>query len=132
MWYNGASFVKRGFLPIMRRFLNRDQIKPLLIAVMLVGVAGLLIGLYRFIDASNQLQSNPAFLAQSGGSPPVNVGSQEEATALIAASIEMRRLQGQRNEAVIFIGAGVALTALGWLGLDFLRPRRKKKAEASA
>ncbi len=108
----------------MRQKLNSEQLRSFMLALMLIGVAALLFGAYRFVDAATRIQNNPAFLMQSSGQ---TVSPQDAGTAesLIAAGMEYRRLVGQRNEALIIGGAGVILLAVGWLGSDVLKSRHK-------
>jgi len=45
---------------------------------------------------------------------------------LMAADVEYRRLESQRDNALIVGGVGLALLAVGWIGSDFLRARCRR------
>lgn len=114
----------------MQRLLKNDNFKPLMLALIMLGIVALALGLYRFIDLSQQLQNNLAYQLQSGGGQSMNIQTQADAQMLIGASVQMQRLTGQRSEAVVLIGAGVALIALGWLGYDLARGWLRRQAPA--
>jgi hypothetical protein len=104
---------------------RRDTIRIMLMALILIGLLLAVIGVIQFVDAALRLQNNAAYQASIGGDP-LSLGSREQAQGLIAAGMEYRRLLAQRNNALIFGGAGLVVGALGWLAYDYLRSRERK------
>ncbi|MBZ0281875.1 MAG: hypothetical protein K8L97_14135 [Anaerolineae bacterium] len=112
----------------MLNIFNRERVKPITIALILIGLAALLFGGYRFVDAALQIQNNLAFqLEQSGGE--VSPQSDAEAQMLVSTGLEYRELLRRRNESLMVLGGGIVLLAVGWLGADVLNGRRKDKGE---
>jgi H+/Cl- antiporter ClcA len=107
---------------------TQERINAFIMALILIGVVLVTISVVRFVSASQQLDGNLAQQMQSG-EIPVNPETPEETQGLIASDIERRRLSGERNEALIMGGAGLGLLAVGWLGYDFARGRRKSRPE---
>jgi Ca2+/Na+ antiporter len=108
----------------MLRKINREQLRPFMMALIIVGIVALVFGAYRFVDAATRIQSNRAFQIQSSGQEvaPQDNGA---AQALIASGIEYHALVSQRNESLIIAGTGLVILSLGFLGNDLLRPREK-------
>lgn len=104
--------------------LNGEQIRPFMLAFIIVGIMALLFGGYRFVDSATRIQNNAAFQAKNGVQT-ISPENQAGAQVLFAAGAEYRDLLGERNEAIIFIGAGLVLLSLGWLGNDIIRSRHK-------
>jgi heme/copper-type cytochrome/quinol oxidase subunit 2 len=115
----------------MTQVLQRDGLRIVLMALVLIGIVLVLIGIFLFVDAALRLQNNPAYQASLGGEP-LALGSDAQAQGLIAAGMEYRRLLAQRNNALIIGGAGLVAGAFGWLGYDFVRGRRRRSQQSSA
>lgn len=115
----------------MRQLLSYEKLKPVFYALILIGLALLLVGFYRFISTSQAITANFAYRYHQQNT---TVQAIDEATArvLMSADLDLRDLELQRNEAVIVIGAGVVLTAFGWLLNDFFRSRHQKSLTAAA
>ncbi len=114
----------------MRQLLSYEKLKSVFYALILIGLALLVFGCYRFISTSQAVTANFAYRYHQQN---VAVQDIDEATArvLMSADLDLRDLERQRNEAVIWVGAGVALTALGWLINDLFRSRYKKALAAA-
>jgi hypothetical protein len=108
----------------MLRKINREQLRPFTMALIIVGIVALLFGAYRFVDAATRIQNNQAFQIQSSGQP-ISPQDNGEAQSLIASGIEYHALVGQRNESLVIGGVGLVLVSLGFLGTDLLRSREK-------
>ncbi|MCA0455707.1 MAG: hypothetical protein LCI00_17150 [Chloroflexi bacterium] len=115
----------------MRQLFSYEKVKPFFYAFILIGLALLVFGLYRFVTTSQAVTDNFAYRYHQQNTA---VQSIDEATArvLMSADLDLRDLERQRNEAVIVIGAGIILTAVGWLLNDFFRSRHQKFRAASA
>lgn len=116
---------------MLQRIIDHEWTKPFCMALMILGVGGLFIGFWAFVNASQQIESNPAYQIKQQASDQQAPVDQSAALGLMSADRELRELQAGRNQAVIVIGVGVILTALGWLGLDFIRSRRRALRTAS-
>lgn len=123
--------------------LSRDTFKPLMLAILLLGVGLLAFGLYRFVSNSQALDASLAQtaaleaslqqqIAASGGTPaPGDPAVDAAGRMLFSASMGQRQLAEDRMQGVIILGAGVVLTALGWLGYDLLRGKKQVETPAS-
>jgi hypothetical protein len=114
----------------MRYWLKAEQLKSVMIALLLLGIVTLLFGLYRFVSLSQAQTENPAYQVREQNSA-VPLQSQTDAQLLMSADLELRDIQRQRNESAVFIGAGVALLAAGWLGSDVLRSRARRASSTA-
>lgn len=117
---------------MLQRLIDHEWTKPFCMALMILGVGALFIGFWSFVNASQQIQSNPAYQIKQQSSDQQAPIDQSAALGLMSADRELRELQAGRNQAVVVIGGGVILTVLGWLGLDFIRSRRRALRTASA
>ncbi len=106
-------------------FLDKDWFRGLVFAFIIIGVVAGLYAAQQFIDASLRIQNNASYQAKSSETP-LELQSEAEAQMLMAADVEYRRLLTQRDNALIVGGVGLALLALGWIGNDFVRARRRK------
>lgn len=115
----------------MQQLSSYEKLKPVFYAVILVGLALLLIGFYRFISLSQAIPENFAYKYHQQNT---SVQQIDEATAriLMSADLDLRDLERQRNEAVIAVGTGVILTAAGWLANDMFRSRSQKRVALSS
>jgi hypothetical protein len=121
--------------------LNRDTFKPLMLAVLLVGIALLVFGLFRFAsnaqalqDSRNQTAELEATLRQQidangGQANPGDPATDAAGRMLFSASMGQRKLEGDMWQGAIIMGVGVIVLALGWLGYDMLRGKRKADSE---
>jgi hypothetical protein len=115
----------------MLKIFNREKLRPFLLALMIIGVLALALAAYRYLDAWTQLQNNQAYQFEVNGQT-ASPESEAMAQSLIAAGMEYRRLNLQRNEALMIGGSGLVLLALGWLGSDLLSGKRRKGEPDSA
>jgi len=106
-------------------FLNSDWFRGVIFALLIIGVLAALFAAAQFVDASLKMQNNASYQAKSSETP-LELQSQAAAQVLIAADVELRRLLEQRNNALIVGGVGLVSLALGWIGNDLLRSRRRK------
>jgi hypothetical protein len=111
----------------MQRIINHEWTKSVCLALMLLGVGALLFGFWIFLNNSQQIQDNLAYQVkqqQANSSETLQLQS-SEAQALFSADLKLRDLERNRSIAVVVIGGGVILTAVGWLANDFVRSRRR-------
>jgi hypothetical protein len=106
-------------------FLDKDWFRGIVFALIIIGVVAGLFAAQQFIDATLRMQNNASFIAKSSDTP-LELQSEAEAQMLMAADVEFRRLQLQRDNALFLGGLGLTLLALGWIGGDFTRARRRK------
>jgi hypothetical protein len=112
---------------LVARIFTQERINALIAALVLIGIALILVGVWRYVDAAQRLTGNQAQSIQTGDAS-FNIETPEQAQGLIAADVQRRRLEHQQNESLIMAGIGLASLALGWLGYDLVRTRRKAKA----
>ncbi len=108
------------------KHLNETNLKAFALAIILVGIGLALVGLYQYIDASQRLSTNVAQRVHDSGED-ISALSNDDARSLMASDLERRDLLAQQNRALIVLGVGLALGALGWLANDFLRSQLAKK-----
>src|SRR5688572_15107217 len=106
-------------------FLDKDWFRGIVFAFIIIGILAGLFAAQQFIDASLRIQNNTSYIAKSSETA-LELQSQAEAQMLMAADVEYRRLLLQRDNALIVGGLGLASLALGWIGNDFVRARRRK------
>lgn len=106
-------------------FLDKDWFRGIVFAFIIIGVVAALFAAQQFIDASLRIQNNASYIAKSSDTP-LELQSQAEAQMLMAADVEYRRLLLQRDNALMIGGVGLVSLALGWIGNDFVRARRRK------
>lgn len=116
------DYAKKQF-PLM---LEHEWFRGLVVACLMIGAAFTLYGIYQYINANLQIQSNPAYQREISGieTPPQD---QSEAQMFMAADVEYRRLRIQQSNSLVYGGIGLAVMALGWLGYDFSRTQRRKR-----
>lgn len=114
----------------LSRIFNRERVNALIMAFLLIAVVLIALGVIQFIDASLKLQGNLSQQMQSG-EITLDPQSAAEAQGIVAADIARRKLDRQRNTALVLAGAGLALGAVGWLGYDIARGRRSKARRQS-
>ena len=111
----------------MRHWLKAEQLRSVMIALIMLGLVALLFGLLRFVTLTQAQSENAAYkVRQQNGA--VQLQSQADAQMLMSADLDLHDIQRQRNESAVIIGAGVALLAAGWLGNDLIRGRTRRSA----
>ncbi|MBL8164592.1 MAG: hypothetical protein JNJ61_21560 [Anaerolineae bacterium] len=115
----------------MLKTFNREKLRPFALALMIIGVLALVLAAYRYVDAWTQLQNNQAYQVEVNAQT-VTPENEAMAQTLIAAGMEYRRLNLQRNEALMIGGGGLVLLALGWLGSDLISGKKRKAESNSA
>lgn len=91
-------------------------------------VVGLLLGLYGTVQAINfsiQLSNNIAQQFHDSGEE-LDIQSTAEGRGMMTADLERRELIRQRGQMLVFVGVGVVLIGIGWLGYDFRNSRREE------
>jgi hypothetical protein len=111
----------------LRAIFTQERINALLAALILIGIAAVLVGVWRYFDAAQRLRGNTAIEIQQGNAA-LDVNTPEQAQGLIAADLEKRHLEQQQNEALVVAGVGLGTLALGWIVGDAVRSRRRSKA----
>ncbi len=111
----------------MKAIFTQERINALITALILIGVALVLVGVWRYVDAAQRLQGNTALEIQQGNAA-LDVTTPEQAQGLIATDLEKRRLERQQNESLVAAGFGLGMLALGWIIGDAVRSRRRSKA----
>ena len=111
----------------MKTIFTQERINALLAALVLIGIALVLVGVWRYVDAAQRLQGNLALEVQQGDTE-FDVSTPEQAQGLMASDIQKRRLERQQNEALVAGGIGLGTLALGWILNDAVRSRRRTKA----
>lgn len=106
----------------MKHWFSRENLRPILLALMILGIVGVIFGFAQFIVMSRQMEGNMAYQIKASGQTinPDNA----QAQALMASDIELRAIELERSRAVVLLGVGVVLLSVGWLGNDFLRRRQ--------
>ncbi len=106
--------------------LENEWFRGFVVACLMIGAAFTLYGIYQYINANLQIQSNPAYQREISGieTPPQD---QSEAQMFMASDVEYRRLRIQQSNSLVYGGIGLAVMALGWLGYDFSRTQRRKR-----
>lgn len=110
----------------MKNLLQQDWIRSLMMALVIVGVLLAAFGVQQFVDASVQIEDNPAYQTQQR-QETVTLESEAQAQGLMAAGVAYQRLLAQRNRALMIGGVGLAVGALGWLGYDLIRSRQRRQ-----
>ncbi len=115
----------------MRNLTYTGVLDRLLFTAIVVGI--LLVGFsaFRYMDASKKLSVNTAAQIHEAGGE-VELESKAQAQGLMAADIERRRLVTEQYNMMVIGGVGLALLALGWLGYDIMRGRRRKEDSTEA
>jgi len=116
---------------ILRRLFTQERVNAFIMALILIGVVLIAMGAYQFLDAAQKLQSNTAHQILNAEAT-AEAQSLDAAQGLVASDMERRRLDRQHDQSLIMAGAGLALLAVGWLGYDYVRGRRKANATPAA
>jgi hypothetical protein len=120
-----------GSISLIAKIFTQERINALIAALVIIGVALLLVGVWRYVDATQRIASTEAPPIATGATG-LEVQTPEQAQGLIAAGMQKRRLEQQQNESLIMAGVGLALLASGWLSYDLVRARRKPQANAAS
>jgi hypothetical protein len=114
----------------MSHVMNKKFAPFVLLGIFLIGLGIGLYGAYQYVDAELKLKDNRAEqLIEAGGE--VEVNSTNEAFELYKTTVERDNLRDQRADALPFIGVGIAIIGVGWLGYEFLPALRKNRHEAT-
>lgn len=121
----------------MGKLLEQSWFRGFVSAVIVAGILITLVAVFQFVDANNQLQDN---IAHQTRGEEIQLDSEAQATSLMTADIERRKLESQKDDAMIIGGIGLVVIAVGWIFLDFSRGHARKQeaqqannnAEASA
>ncbi len=101
----------------------------LLAGMILLGFAIGGYGVYQYVDAELKLRDNEAEKLIDSGQK-VEIDSFNAGYELFKASVERDELREQRTDALPFMGVGMAVVAVGWLGYEFV-PILRKNRQAS-
>jgi hypothetical protein len=104
--------------------LEKEWFRGLVVALIMIGGALILYGVYQFVDASSRISNNVVYQREAAGT---EVQSPTDARMFMAAEVEYRSLRIQRSNSFSYGGVGLALMAAGWLGYDFARAHRRKR-----
>jgi len=111
----------------MGRVLEQEWFRSLMLALILLGVGFMLFAVVRYEVLSYQIGQNLAYQVMNEVAS-VETGTGNEAMGLIRAGQELREMTAQQNQSIIFLGAGMILVAVGWLGRDLAKARVKKQS----
>jgi hypothetical protein len=107
---------------LLKRILSPERINALFAALIIIGLALIIVSAWRYLDAAQRLASSEA--------PPIpedNTAAPEQAQGFVAAGVQRRRLERQQNESLMLGGIGLASLALGWLAHDMVQARRRAR-----
>jgi hypothetical protein len=96
---------------LIAKIFTHERINALIAALVLIGIALILVGIWRYVDAAQRLTTNQAQSIQAGDAS-FNIETPEQAQGLIAADVQRRRLEQQQNESLVLAGVGLAVLAL--------------------
>lgn len=115
---------------MIQRIFTQERVNAVIAALVLIGIALMIVSVWRYIDAAQQLEGN---LSQqvANGALPLDVQTPDQADVLMIADVQRRRLEQQQNESLITAGIGLGSLAIGWLGYDIVRGRRRKSPPTS-
>ncbi|MBI5928752.1 MAG: hypothetical protein HY862_05550 [Chloroflexi bacterium] len=99
----------------------------ILAGIILFGFAVGGYGVYRYVDAELKLRDNEAEKLISSGKQ-VEVDSFNMGYELFKSSLERDELRKQRADALPFMGVGMVVIAVGWLGYEIF-PKKNQKAD---
>ncbi len=112
------------------RIFDREWFRGVVMTIMVLGIVIALLGVWQYSSASQALAANPAQqLAEEQAADEEaveTIETQAEGRMLLASDIERRQLQADQYYAMITAGIGLAVLAIGWIGLDVARSRRQR------
>ncbi len=115
----------------MQKLIDQEWFRSLFLTLIIVGILLLVFGVVRYFTLSHQMEQNRAFQIQSQNEL-VDPQSVSEAQGLIASGEELRQIESARTQSVIFVGVGLVLLGIGWLGRDWVQTRRRKAVKTAA
>jgi hypothetical protein len=106
----------------------------MLLAVVL-GAAIALFGVYEYSDAEQKIDDNRFYQLKQKEKTDGEIVAGEDITIgdaddIYNSSQEYKRLLNQRGQSPRYIGVGLAVIAVAWIGRDFIAGQRKKNAPA--
>jgi hypothetical protein len=111
----------------MGKIWDKESVKSLMLALILVGVALTIISIVGYIRNTYEIGQNLAYQIQSQNQT-IDPQTPTEGQMLMAADMQLRDLVRDRNTMLILGGAGLILIAVGWIGRDLVRGRARKEA----
>lgn len=117
MAMNGTTMTHAGWKKTMKRVLQSELTRSILLALILIGVALAGFGVFQYIRLTQAINDNVAYQINAQGQQ-IDPQSIAEGQALMAASMSLRELDAERDQALILGGAGLVLIAVGWLGRE--------------
>lgn len=112
-------------MTFFNRLVQQEWFRAIALAFVMIGVALSLFSAARYVDLSFRIAGNASFqVRQAGGKAALE--TQTDARMLMAADLQLRELDSERNTALIAGGAGLVILAIGWLGYDLSRTQRQR------
>lgn len=108
----------------MKRFFQSETVRALLLALILIGAALATFGVVQYVRLTLAINDNVAYQINARGEQ-IDPQSMTEGQLLMAASMELRELDSERDRALIAGGAGLMLIAVGWLGRELTGSRKE-------
>jgi DNA-binding transcriptional regulator LsrR (DeoR family) len=98
---------------------NLELMRSFFIALVLLGGVVWAFGAFQYLSTSYAIGQNVAYQMQSrDGEVPIE--NQSQAQMLFAADMSLRELNVARSTSLIFVGVGMMLAAVGWIGTSWL------------
>lgn len=97
-----------------------------LVIIILLGFAIGGYGVYQYVDAELKLRDNEAEKLIDSGQE-VELNNFNEGYELFKATVERDKLHDQRADALPYMGVGMAVVAVGWLGYELIPVLRKNR-----
>ncbi|MCQ3929882.1 MAG: hypothetical protein DPW16_05450 [Chloroflexi bacterium] len=98
----------------------------ILVTIILLGFAIGGYGVYQYVDAELKLRDNEAEKLIDSGQE-VEVNNFNEGYELFKATVERDELRDQRADALPYMGVGMAVVSVGWLGYELIPVLRKNR-----
>jgi hypothetical protein len=108
----------------MNKVLSSEFARSLLLALILIGIAMTAFGVVQYVRLTGEINANVAYQINSRGQE-INPQTLAEGQMLMAAGMELRELDHQRDISLIVGGGGLILIALGALGRELGAPGKK-------
>lgn len=102
----------------------------ILVIIILLGFTIGGYGVYQYVDAELKLRDNEAEKLIDSGQE-VEVNNFNEGYELFKATVERDELRDQRADALPYMGVGMAVVAVGWLGYELIPVLRKNRQSES-
>jgi hypothetical protein len=111
---------------------SQKMTRGVVAVIVLVGLLIGLYGVYRYVDAERKLADNEANkIIEAGGKVDVQQGDFGAGYELFKSTIERDNLRRQRADALPFIGVGLAVIGVGWMGYEFVAWRGSRQRRDS-